>query len=274
LEQEHKMTLKILALTAAVASAVFGAGHDIPKPADVPQPAAASASRLEITKGGTKEKPLVYDGKGQSVQGITVEADNVVVQNYKADKPSAPGVELTGNNITLQNVTVTSPQGGDGDGLRFFGNDLKILNNTISGTRNTDGRHADCMQTFADGTPASQRVLIEGNRCEQIDNMCLMAEGPNDGEGDGRGHSTDFTVRDNFCETLDASQALMIEDVQRLVVEGNTFAAKPDKAIGLAIHSTDARIGTNTVGKDIECYVGIDKSSRPGYQGPTPACAP
>jgi hypothetical protein len=253
---------RVLAVTIALVSALLCS------------PADASSSRLTITEGGTKEKPLVVDGLGKSVGGITVEADHVVVRNYKLDRPSAPGVELTGNDITVQNLTITSPRGGDGDGIRFFGNDLKILDNTITGTQNTDGRHADCLQTFADDTPPSQRVLIQGNRCEQIDNMCLMAEGPNDGEGDGRGHSTDFTVRDNFCETLDASQALMIEDVQRLVVEGNTFAAKPDKAIGLAIHSTDARIGTNTVGKDIECYVGIDKSSRPGYQGPTPTCAP
>jgi len=140
---------------------------------------------LEITKGGTPGKPLVYDGRGGSVGGITVEADNVVVQNYRVDKAEAPGVEVTGNNITVQKLTITDPQGGDGDGLRFFGNDLKILGNTIRGTHNTDDRHADCMQTFADDTPPSQRVLIEGNRCEQIDNMCLMAEGPTTAKATG-----------------------------------------------------------------------------------------
>lgn len=256
------MFSQIIAVIAALAAAV---GPPVQSP---------SSGRLMIDKGGTADKPLVYDGHGQSVNGITVEADNVVVQNYKVDKPSAPGVEVTGNNITVQKITVTDPQGGDGDGLRFFGNDLKIIGNTISGTHNTDDRHADCMQTFADDSPPSQRVLIEGNRCEQIDNMCLMAEGPNDGEGDGHGHSSDFTFRNNYCETLDASQALMIEDIQHLSVTGNTFAAAPEKAIGLAIHSTDAHIGSNTVSQDIPCYVGIDDSSRPGYQGPKPECAP
>ena len=230
--------------------------------------------RLVITSGGTASQPRVYDGKGASVDGITVEAHNVVVQNYRVDKPDAPGVEVTGNNVTVSHLTITDPQGGDGDGIRFFGNDLKIVGNTIRGTHNTDDRHADCMQTFADDTPPSQRVLIEGNRCEQIDNMCLMAEGPNDGEGDGHGHSDTLTFRGNYCETLDASQALMIEDIQHLSVSGNTFAASPDKAIGLAIHSTDAEIGNNTVSPDIECYVGIDNSSRPGYQGPAPECTP
>ena len=37
------------------------------------------------------------------------------------------------------------------------------------------------MQTFAtdDNHPASQNVLIDSNRCEDIDNICLIAEGPN-----------------------------------------------------------------------------------------------
>ena len=233
-----------------------------------------SSDRLVITSGGTVGKPRVYDGHGQSVGGITVEASNVVVQNYRLDKPEAPGVEVTGNHITVSHVTITDPQGDDGDGIRFFGNDLKIVGNTIRGTHNSDDRHADCMQTFADDTPPSQRVLIENNRCEQIDNMCLMAEGPNDGEGDGHGHSNTFTFRNNYCETLDASQALMIEDIQHLTVTGNTFAASPDKAIGLDLHSTDAHIGKNKLSPTIECDVGIDDSSRPGYQGPKPGCAP
>ncbi|MGZ0148784.1 hypothetical protein ACXJJ3_17050 [Kribbella sp. WER1] len=240
----------------------------------VPLPAHASADRLEITSGGTAANPKVYDGHGRSVAGITVEADNVVVRNYVLEKPDAPGVEVTGNNITVSHVTITDPQGGDGDGIRFFGNDLKIVGNTIRGTHNTDDRHADCLQTFASDTPPSRRVLIEGNRCEQIDNMCLMAEGPNDGEGDGHGHSDHFVFRNNYCQTLDASQALMIEDIQHLTVTGNTFAARPDKVVGLAINSTNATIGTNKVGPDIDCYVGIDDSSRPGYQGPKPECAP
>jgi hypothetical protein len=266
------MLQQLVAVIAAIAAGLAPAQPPPSTPADTP--AVAKAGRLEITKGGTPSKPLVYDGHGKAVDGITVEASNVVVQNYKVDKAEAPSVEVTGNNITVQKLTVTNPQGSDGDGLRFFGNDLKILNNTIRGARNTDDRHADCMQTFADDTPPSQRVLIEGNRCEKIDNMCLMAEGPNDGEGDGHGHSNNFTFRNNYCETLDASQALMIEDIQHLTVTGNTFAAAPDKAIGLAIHSTDAHIGTNKVSPAIECYVGLDKSSHPGYQGPTPACAP
>ncbi|MGH8794667.1 MAG: right-handed parallel beta-helix repeat-containing protein [Stackebrandtia sp.] len=234
---------------------------------------ARSADRLVVTEGGTPDDPKVYSGDGAAVDGITVEADNVIVEDYVAEQPEAPGVEIFGDNVTIQNVTVTDPQGGDGDGVRFFGDDLKILNNTIRGTDNDNG-HADCMQTFSDDTPPSQNVLIEGNRCEQIDNMCLMAEGPNDGEGDGVGHSSDFTIRNNFCETLEASQHLMIEDVQDVVIADNEFAGPTYRAIGLAINSTGAHVGGSTLNPDIECEVGIDESSMDGYEGPEPGCEP
>ena len=168
----------------------------------------------------------MYDGGGAHVDGITIEADNVVVRNYVADKPTAPGIEILGDNVTVQHVTVTSPRGGDGDGIRFFGDDIQLLDNTVRGTSNDGGRHADCMQTYSDDSPPSQHVRIEGNRCERIDNMCLMAEGPNDGEGDGDGHTGDFVIRGNFCETLEASQTLMFETVQDATIVDNDSPAR------------------------------------------------
>ncbi|MFD2414788.1 hypothetical protein [Amycolatopsis pigmentata] len=233
---------------------------------------------MEITKGGTADRPLIYAGHGQQVAGIDVHADNVVVDDYTMNRPAAPGIEIHGNNVTVENSTVTAPQGGDGDGLRFFGNDIRILRNTITDTDNSTGAHADCMQTFAtdDEDVASQHILIDGNRCERIDNMCLMAEGPNSeaGDGSGRGVSRDWTFRDNYCQTRQASQTVMIDDVQYVTLSGNTWAAGPDHAIGLQNHSTNAHVMNNKLDPSIRCEVGIDDSSRKGYQGPAPRCAP
>jgi hypothetical protein len=244
----------------------------------VAPPASASPSRLKITKGGTPDKPLTYSGGGQRVGGIDIDADNVIVDGYTMDKPSAPGIEIHGNNVTVQNNTVTSPKGGDGDGLRFFGNNLKILHNTISKTDNSTGAHADCMQTFAtdEDDVASEHVLIDGNRCEQVDNMCLMGEGPNSeaGDGSGEGVSQDWIFSNNYCQTKEASQTLMIDDVQHLTVTGNTWVAGPDHAIGLQNHSTDAHVKDNKLDPSIPCEVGIDKSSKKGYEGPEPRCQP
>ncbi|MCK2241480.1 MULTISPECIES: right-handed parallel beta-helix repeat-containing protein [unclassified Crossiella] len=241
-----------------------------PAAAGVAEPA---RSRLVISQGGTAEQPLIVDGTGKDVNGITVNASHVVIRNFRLLDPEAPGIRAQGNNITLEDNTITKPRNGDGDGIRFFGAGIKILRNTISGTSNRYG-HADCMQTYATNTPASQDVLIEGNRCEKIDNMCLMAEGPNEGEGSGRGHSHHFTIRGNFCETLKASQTLMFEDIQHATIEQNEFAASPVKAIGLAIKSTNATVRGNKVSPGIRYEVGIDDSSRPGYQGPKPGGRP
>ncbi|MFB9907674.1 right-handed parallel beta-helix repeat-containing protein [Allokutzneria oryzae] len=234
---------------------------------------ANAASRLVITEGGTPESPRVYDGTGKLVGGIDIKASNVIVRNYTMTKPTAPGIRAQGNNITLEANVITNPVNGDGDGIRFFGDNIKILRNTISGTSNKYG-HADCMQTYATNTPGSNNVLIEGNRCEKIDNMCLMAEGPNEGEGSGKGHSTHFTIRGNFCETLKAAQALMFEDIQHATITGNEFAASPTKAIGLAIKSTHATVSDNKVSSGIRYEVGIDKSSMEGYKGPKPGGKP
>lgn len=268
----ERLVLTGVALLAALA-AVTAPSPAAPAMSSVSAAREGSAARLVITEGGTAEHPAVHHGGGRTVGGITVEADHVVVEGYRVDRPEAPGIEITGRDITVRDNTVSRPHGGDGDGLRFFGDDLKIQRNTISGTSNRYG-HADCMQTFADDTPPSRRVLIEGNRCEDIDNMCLMAEGPNDGEGDGHGVTSDFTVRDNYCATLKGSQALMFEDVRNAVITGNTFPAGPDHAIGLAIGSTGAHVGGNEVSPRIGYEVGIDASSRPGYEGPEPGGAP
>ncbi|MBL1101418.1 right-handed parallel beta-helix repeat-containing protein [Streptomyces sp. 205] len=232
-----------------------------------------SGDRLVITKGGTPREPVTYSGRGAAVHGITIEADNVVVEGYRTDRPEAPGIELTGDHITVRNNTVTGPRGGDGDGIRFFGNDLKIVSNTVSRTDNRNG-HADCMQTFASDSPPSRHVLIEGNRCRRVDNMCLMAEGPNDEDGDGKGSTSDITVRNNYCETLTASQALMFEDVRNATIEGNTFAAPTHHAIGLAHGSTGAHVGGNELDPGIGYEVGIDASSMAGYEGPEPGGEP
>jgi hypothetical protein len=249
---------------------------DAAKPGDVVCFTAPKAGqRLTITKGGTAEKPVTYSGDGTTeVGGITIEANYVIVQGYKMTQPQAPGIEMTGNNITLQNNTVTKPTGDDGDGLRFFGNNLKILHNTISQTDNSTGAHADCMQTFQSGSPSSEHVTIDSNRCEQIDNMCVMAEGPNDGEGDGQGVTQDWTFTNNFCQTRDASQDLMFEDVQHLTINGNEFSGSVDHAIGLDIGSTYAHVGDNKVDPSIQCYVGLSDDSREGYQGPKSECQP
>lgn len=235
-------------------------------------------TRLTITKGGTSPtQPVSVVGSGQTVvKGITVKANNVAVDGFQVLGASAPGIEITGNNITVQNNTVKHPTGGDFDGMRFYGNNLKILHNTITDI-NPDGgsAHADCMQTFTSGGgPPTSHLLVDGNRCDKIDNQCIMAEGPGDvGDGGGGpGKSEDWRISNNYC-AFGAGQALMIEAIQNVQIRNNEFVGKADKAIGLDINSTGAKVGGNKL-VGIKAAVGMSANSKSGYEGPDPQGGP
>lgn len=233
-------------------------------------------SRLTIRRGGRPGQPLVVSGGGQAVvKGITVEADNVVVDGFQVLGAAAPGIELTGNGITASNNYVRHPTGGDFDGLRFFGDNMRILHNTITDiSPDGSGAHADCMQTFTNGEPSSQNVIINGNLCDNIDNQCLMAEGPGDvGDGGGGdGTSANWLLSNNYCR-YSASQAYMIEAVQNVTIHNNEFVGRGDKAIGLDIGSTGANVAANKL-VGIKTAVGMSADSKPGYQGPQPEGGP
>jgi hypothetical protein len=230
-----------------------------------------ASTRLQITKGGEDGRPISIVGNKTPIKGLLVRADNVVVDGFVAERAVAPGAELRGNNITLSNTLITDPQGGDNDGIRFWGDGIKILHNTVVKTANTDGSHADCMQTFAtdEDHPASQDVLIDGNRCEDIDNNCLIAEGPDSsaGDGSGEGESKNITFSNNYCDSQ-ASQAVMIDDVSDMVITGNEVASRINHAFAFQNNATGARIADNRITGRVKYEVGMDEDSEENYQGP------
>jgi hypothetical protein len=240
---------------------------------------------LELRRSGTAQAPVTILGGGTASTGqITVRAEHVVVDGVRMSKPRSPGFLLVGNDITVRNSVVDSPQvlkkGDDGDGIRFFGNDIKIVNNVIRNAKNLTGQkgnHADCMQTFAtDGDhPASQRVLIDSNRCEDIANTCLIAEGPNSEEGDGseEGKSSGFTITNNYCDGH-AGQAFFFDDVSNVTLTGNTIDGHVEKAFSLQNKSVRATIRDNKVSSNVRYEVGMDDSSERGYNGPEPGGDP
>jgi len=229
-----------------------------------------SPSRLRITRSGSPTAPILVLGDGAAtVKGLEVKADNVVIAGLNLTGAVAPGAELIGTAITLVNNTITAPRGGDGDGIRFFGNNLRILHNTVSDVKNLQGAHADCMQTFATNSPPSQHVLIDSNRCEKIDNQCLIAEGPNSsaGDGSGTGRSSDIVFTHNVCDSQ-ASQAVMIDDVQNVSVTHNNIVGGNEKAFAFDNKSTGAKVSGNILGLHIGFEVGMDNTSKLGYLGP------
>jgi len=80
-------------------------------------------------------------------------------------------------------------------------------------------------------------------------------------------------VPDNICD-FGASQGLMIEAVQNVTIRNNLFNGNGDKAIGLDIGSTGAKVSANIVGTGIGHEIGMDDTSKQGYQGPQPGGGP
>jgi hypothetical protein len=233
--------------------------------------------RLTVDRGGSADSPIIIRGDGRTVtKGISVEADNVIVDGFVAQEPEAPGVALKGGNITLRNTTINSPRQGDGDGIRFWGSNIKIVHNTITDTSNATGAHADCMQTYAtdEDNPASQDILIDSNRCEKIDNNCLIAEGPNSsaGDGSGEGETRNITFSNNFCDNR-ASQAVLADDVRNMTITNNEIVGDINHAFAFQNESTNGVVSGNRV-SSVKYEVGMDDSSENSYNGPRPGGAP
>jgi hypothetical protein len=183
----------------------------------------------------------------------------------------------------VENNTVRHPIGDDYDGLRFFGDDLKIVHNTIGDiSPDSTDAHADCMQSFATGpksrTPNSgnvNRVLIDGNRCERIDNQCLIVEGPfsSAGDGSGIGRSSDITFSNNYCDAH-ASQAVWMDDVRNVTLKNNDVQRGVQKAFALTNNSVGATVSGNKIAPQIENEISMDDTSEIDYHGPTPQGSP
>ena len=172
--------------------------------------------------------------------------------------------------------------GDDTDGMRFFGDDIVILHNTVTDVSDGsdcgdegcgDGPHPDCMQTYySDSYPTSSNVTIEGNRCTGIAAQCLIAEGPvlPDEGVKGPGESTNWTYYDNYCES-GAAQAVQLKDITNATIADNHFAGTNNKAIALADASTGTHVGGNTLGPKIPKLITFDDPNvAEGYLGPPP----
>ncbi len=255
-------------------------------PGDVVCLTGDTSSRLTITASGVAGSPIVYSGGGKStVQGIDVSASNVVVEGFTSTDAESMGARLQGDNITFQDNTITHPvyAGDDTDGLRFFGDGITILHNSISDINDGsncdengcgDGPHPDCMQTFySNQYPTSSDITIEGNHCENAASQCVIAEGPVlPGEGvNGPGQSIGWTFYDNYCE-VGAAQSVMFKDVKNVTIVGNDFQGSNNKAIALADASTGAHVGGNKVSSQISKLITFDDGDEsPGYVGPPPS---
>ncbi len=273
-----------LAKPACTVTADVGGSIPDVGPGDVVCLTGETSSRLTISAGGAEGSPITYAGGGAKVQGIDVLTSNVVVEGFASEDGASMGARLQGNNITFQNNKIEHPvyAGDDTDGIRFFGDGIKIIHNDIADVYNGshcdqsgcgDGPHPDCMQTFySDQYPTSSDITIEGNNCKNIAAQCVIAEGPviPAEKVNGPGQSLGWTIYDNSCDT-GAAQAIQLKDIKNATIVGNFFHGSNNKGIALSDASTGAHVGGNKLSSGIGKLITFDDGQEaPGYLGPTP----
>ncbi|MGH3719624.1 MAG: right-handed parallel beta-helix repeat-containing protein [Pseudonocardiaceae bacterium] len=188
------------------------------------------------------------------------------------------GIDITGQRITVHANTISDTvpvQGGDADGVRFYGNGHRITDNTIfdiSAEGYSSPPHPDCFQTFDQHRPPTFDVIISGNTCRNVDAQCLIATGD---QGSNRGAPADvpsITFEGNKCAN-NGAQAVNLRRWARVQVLNNTFSGPNlTRAVLIIDGSTDAAVVGNDTSQG-RPTVDIDRSSRPGsrVEGNSPA---
>ena len=214
---------------------------------------ADSGSRLNVT-GSSR----IYDGQGHSVAGITLNASNSVIQNFRFTNCDSNCIWVKGVNNVIQfnQAEQVYYNGDDIDCMRFFGDGTKILynrcDNILVGT-DEHGAHIDCMQTWASTSTGggSSNITIEGNYCNSTHfHQCVMAEGPQstDGGGGGPGVSQNWTIRNNFFQCYAPAQTVKLDDIDSVMVEDNNFAGSGTRAVYITGLSSGVTLKNNILG--------------------------
>lgn len=224
--------------------------------------------RMKVSYSGTEQAPIQIVGNGQTtLRGIDVSGSNVLVDGFTVLNGKSPEISLRGTNVTLQNTVARGSSAPGGDNLYFFGDNIKIVHNTLGDNANDPAVGPNCMETFAAdaGSQPSHNVLIEANRCENTASNCLAAYGPHAPGGTGQGETTGITFNNNYCK-VNGAAAVSLVDVQNATITGNTVE-DPNHAWSLRNNSTGAKIADNTL-TGAKYETGMDGTSKLGYQGP------
>lgn len=208
----------------------------------------------------TIRKPGVYDGQQHTVPGILIQSNNVTIKNFRVQGGRQAGIwsEGVGNTIQGNHITGITFGEDDVDGIRFFGDNTKIvgniMTNLISGP--IKGAHPDCIQTWTSSSHpnGSSNVIILGNWCLSSVNgtpdfhQCLTAEGLNaGGNKGGKAQSSNWEYTDNTCQGT-SNQALVLRNIRGIKVYRNLFQGTNAKAIQAAEGSV---VDAPTVGPNV-----------------------
>jgi hypothetical protein len=192
------------------------------------------------------------------------------LQSNTVTHVATTGIFISGQRITVREnlVSATVPagggpaNGGDADGMRFFGSGHRILSNVIrdipAGAGST---HPDCFQTFDAGHPATFDVEIVGNVCRNVGENCLIATGDENGKSAAPAGSRSITFIGNTCVT-NGAQAVSLRHWPDVEVRKNKlFGPHLKRGVVMTRGSTGCTVQDNTTARGVPA-VEIDGSSQ------------
>jgi parallel beta helix pectate lyase-like protein len=232
---------------------------------------------------------IALSGTGLTVRGNRVEkadldgiscediCDDAVVEDNTVVGTDGSGILVMGDRIMVRRNSVSGSvrrKASDADGIRFFGRDVQIRENTVFDIK-ADGYppgtepHTDCFQTFDDNRPPTVGAVLADNVCRNVDAQCLIATADEAGDRGqvGRSHGIRFTG--NQCE-VEGSQAVFTRWFPDVTVQGNTFSG-PGLASAAVFteSSTNGQFRGNTVPDGVRPF-DVDGSSRQGFSSDRP----
>jgi hypothetical protein len=147
---------------------IHAVGNDVPaaQPGDTVCFIGERPDRLELDRGGTADAPVTYSGNNSAtVPGVTIRADNVVVEGFIATHADSTGIWASGNNVILRdnNISAISRVGDDVDAIRFFGDHITISHNwahDVWANPDAGGQpHVDCCKLSPTANPPAPMCL-------------------------------------------------------------------------------------------------------------------
>jgi hypothetical protein len=190
-----------------------------------------------------------------------------VLEHNTVERADGSGIIVDGERVDLLSNDVgrsLKRKSIDADGIRFFGNDLRISYNTIRDIRHEgflgEPPHTDCFQTFDNSRPPTTNTVISYNRCSNVDDQCLIATA----ETSHRSHGLHFIG--NTCN-VGASQAVLLRWYPNVEMRGNEISG-PNLARGVSVlnGSVNATIlGNRFLGLGYS-FIEVDPSSLPGLR--------
>jgi len=212
------------------------------------------------------------DVRGASDDGIRcAPCVNSTVDNNTVKDADGTGILIDGQGVTAQNNDVSGSRriaATDADGMRFFGINMKLLNNNVHdisqrGYPAGQEPHTDCFQTFDSDSPLTYGVIIQHNKCVNVDAQCLIASGTERHNAGVPKGQVAIQFLDNYCQS-GANQAVYLEGYPNVMVKGNTFSAQYSTAVLAVQGATDVKINDNTMVGQFEPYQ-VDDVSRRGF---------